>query len=85
MSKDNNSSSPTKWNCKYHIVFAPKYRRKLIYGELKSEIEKILRELCQWKQVDILEAELCPDPIHMLIAFPQDECVGICRVPEGEK
>ena len=56
---DTNSLSHTKWNCKYHIVFAPKYRRKIFYGEMKAEIGKILRELCEWKQVTIIEAEVC--------------------------
>jgi len=68
MVQDKNSLAHTKWNCKNHIVFAPKYRRKIIYGELKKEIGKILRELCEWKQIEILEAELCPEHIHMLVA-----------------
>ena len=67
---DNNSLSHTKWNCKYHIVFAPKYRRRIIYGELKVEIGKILRQLCEWKEVKITEAQLCPDHIHMLVEIP---------------
>ena len=67
---DINSLSHTKWNCKYHIVFAPKYRRKVFYGEHKEEIGKILRELCNWKQVNIIEAEVCPDHIHMLVEIP---------------
>ena len=71
MSTDKKSLAHTKWNCKYHIVFAPKYRRKILYGELKSEIGKILRELCEWKQVNILEAELCPDHVHVLIEIPR--------------
>ena len=70
MRNDNNSLSHTTWNCKYHIVFAPKYRRQLIYGELKVEIGKILRELCEWKGIKIIEAELCPDHIHMLVEIP---------------
>ena len=70
MSNDNNSLSHTKWNCKYHIVFAPKYRRKIFFGEKKSEIGQILRELCNWKQVNIIEAEVCPDHIHMLVEIP---------------
>ena len=60
----------TTWNCKYHIVFAPKYRRQVFYGEKKREIGKILRQLCEWKGVEIHEAELCPDHIHMLISIP---------------
>ena len=62
---DNNSLAHTKWNCKYHIVFAPKYRRQVFYGEHKAEIGKILRELCDWKGIHIIEAEVCPDHIHM--------------------
>ena len=67
---DNNSLAHTTWNCKYHIVFAPKYRRMVFYGEFKKEIGKILRELCNWKQVKIIEAEVCPDHIHMLVEIP---------------
>lgn len=66
----NNSLAHTKWNCKYHIVFAPKFRRKVFYGEKKREIGKILRTLCEWKGVKIVEAELCPDHIHMLVEIP---------------
>ena len=67
---DNNSLAHTCWNCKYHIVFAPKYRRKIFYGENRAEIGKILRELCEWKGVHIVEAEVCPDHIHMLLEIP---------------
>ena len=67
---DINSLSHTKWNCKYHVVFAPKYRRKVFYGEKKAEIGKILRQLCEWKGVNIIEAECCPDHVHMLIEIP---------------
>ena len=58
------------WNCKYHIVFAPKYRRKVFYGSKRLEIGAILRELCNWKEVNIIEAEVCPDHIHMLVEIP---------------
>jgi len=67
---DVHSLSHTKWNCKYHIVFAPKYRRKVFYGEKKLEVGAILRELCKWKGVNIIEAEVCPDHIHMLVEIP---------------
>lgn len=67
---DINSLSHSKWNCKYHIVFAPKFRRKVFYGEKKREIRKILRTLCEWKGVKIVEAELCSDHIHMLVEIP---------------
>lgn len=65
-----NSLAHMKWNCMYHIVFAPKYRRKIFYNEYKEEIGKILRELCEWKNVNIIEAEVCPDHIHMLVEIP---------------
>ena len=68
--RDNKSLANTRWNCKYHIVFAPKYRRKIFYGEKRAEIERILRELCGWKGVTIIEAEVCPDHIHMLVEIP---------------
>lgn len=67
---DNNSLAHTSWNCKYHIVFAPKYRRQIFYNEKKTEIGKILRELCEWKGINIIEAEVCPDHIHMLVEIP---------------
>jgi len=67
---DINSLAHTKWNCKYHIVFAPKYRRKVFFGEKRREIGKILRQLCEWKKVTIVEAEVCSDHIHMLLEIP---------------
>ena len=67
---DMNSLSHTKWNCKYHIVFAPKFRRKIIYGKLKQDIADILSMLCKRKKVNIIEAEVCPDHIHMLVEIP---------------
>ena len=67
---DENSLSHTKWECKYHIVFAVKFRRKEIYGKLKEDIGKILRELCGHKGVTIIEANACPDHIHMLVSIP---------------
>ena len=73
---DTKSLAHTSWNCKYHIVFAPKYRRKIFYGEHKAEIGKILRELCEWKGVNIIEAEVCPDHIHMLVEIPPKESVS---------
>ena len=67
---DSNSLAHTKWNCKYHIVFAPKYRRQVIYGKIKEDIGKILRKLCEQKGVEIVEAEACKDNIHMLVSIP---------------
>ena len=68
--KDTNSLSHTTWSCKYHIVFAPKYRRKVFYEEKRLEIGAILRELCRWKGIILLEAEACPDHIHISIEIP---------------
>ena len=70
------SLSHSKWNCKYHIVFAPKYRRQEIYGKLKNDIGQILRKLCEQKTVEILEAEACPDHIHMLLSIPPNLSVA---------
>mgnify|MGYP003326698067 CR=1 FL=1 len=67
---DINSLSHSKWNCKYHIVFAPKYRRKVFYGEKRVAIGKILRQLCEWKGINIIEAEMCADHVHMLLEIP---------------
>lgn len=67
---DINSLAHTKYNCKYHIVFAPKYRRKVFYGEKREAIRDILRELCKWKGVEIIEGEVCPDHIHLLLSIP---------------
>ena len=73
---DNNSLAHTKWNCKYHIVFTPKYRRQAIYGKIKQDIGKILRQLSENKGVEILEAELCKDHVHMLVSIPPNLSVA---------
>ena len=70
MTNDVKSLAHTSRNCKYHIVFAPKYRRKVFYGEKREGIGKILRKLCEWKGIEIHEAELCPDHVHMLVSIP---------------
>lgn len=70
MKQDNNSLAHTRYNCKYHIVFAPKYRRKEVYGKIREDIGKILRLLCERKGITIIEAECCPDHIHMLVEIP---------------
>ncbi len=67
---DKNSLAHTQWNCKYHVVFAPKYRRPVIYGKIKGDIGKILRKLCDQKGVEILEATACPDHVHMVLSIP---------------
>lgn len=65
-----NSLAHTKWNCKYHIVFAPKYRRKNFYEEKRLAIRDILRTICVWKGVEIIEGEVCPDHVHLLLSIP---------------
>ena len=73
MDKQNNavnSLAHSKWNCKYHIVFAPKYRRKVFYAEKRAEIREKIRTLCAWKGVEIIEGEICPDHIHLLLSIP---------------
>lgn len=70
MNNDLESLSHTKWRCQYHIVFAPKYRRQIIYGKYKAEIGKILRTICERNGVEIISAEACPDHIHMLVVIP---------------
>ena len=67
---DINSLSHSKWNCKYHIVFAPKYMRMVIYRQITMDVGRILRKLCEQKGVEIIEAEVCPDHIHMLLSIP---------------
>ena len=70
MKLDTDSLAHTQWNCKYHIVFAPKYRRRIIYGKIKADIGTMLRKLCEYKGIEILEAEACKDHIHMLVSIP---------------
>ena len=70
MNNDISSLAHSKWNCKYHIVFAPKYRRQVIYGKIKADIGVILRKLCEQKGVEIIEANACKDHIHMLVSIP---------------
>ncbi len=70
MKLDTNSLAHTKWECKYHIVFAPKYRRQIIYGKIKMDIGQMLRKLCEYKGIEIIEAEACKDHIHMLVSIP---------------
>ena len=70
MKLDVSSLAHTKWECKYHIVFAPKYRRQIIYGKIKQDIGQMIRKLCQYKGIEIHEAEACKDHIHMLVSIP---------------
>ena len=70
MKLDISSLAHTKWECKYHVVFAPKYRRQIIYGKIKQDIGLMLRKLCAYKEIEILEAEACKDHVHMLLSIP---------------
>lgn len=70
------SLAHTKWMCKYHIVFCPKYRRKIIYNQLRKDIQQIIRDLCKWKGVEILEGHMMPDHIHLLLSIPPKTCVS---------
>ena len=74
--KDINSLSHTKWNCKYHIVFSPKYRRQAIYKTIKADIGQIIRKLCEIKKVEIIQANACVDHIHMLVKIPPNISVA---------
>ncbi len=74
--KNKNSLAHTVWNCKYHIVFAPKYRRQIIYGKYKKSIGQIIRDLCKRKGITIHEANACPDHIHMLVSIPPKKSVS---------
>ena len=65
-----NSLAHTKWVCKYHIMFTPKYRRKIIYKELRRDIQQIIKDLCKWKGVEIIEGNIMPDHVHILVSIP---------------
>ena len=76
MKLDTNSLAHTQWECKYHIVFAPKYRRQIIYGKIRQDIGQMIRKLCEYKGVEIIEAEACKDHIHMLVSLPPKNSVS---------
>ena len=73
MAQKANSLAHTKWMCKYHIVFCPKYRRKAIYNQYREDLGQILRQLCQWKGVEIIEGHLMPDHVHMLVMLTSEK------------
>ena len=85
MKLDTDSLAHTQWNCKYHIVFAPKYRRQVIYGKIKVDIGKMLRKLCEYKGIEIIEAEACKDHIHMLVSIPPKYSVSQIMVISKER
>lgn len=86
MANKTNSMAHTKWMCKYHIVFTPKYRRKVIYNQYKESIRDIIKQLCSYKGVEIIEGHLMPDHIHMLVKYPaKDERIKFYGVSEREE
>ena len=86
MAQKTNSLACTKWMCKYHIVFTPKYRRKVIYNQLRNDIGEILRTLCRYKGVEIIEGEVCPDHIHLLLSIaPKMSISGFIGYLKGKK
>lgn len=73
---DNKSIAHTRWNCTYHIVFIPKCRRKIMYGETKRDVVDILKKLCEMKQVTLIEGKVCKDHVHMYLGIPPKLCVS---------
>lgn len=73
---DNQSIQHTRWNCTYHIVFIPKYRRKIMYGETKRDLVEIIKKLCGMKQVQLIDGRVCEDHVHMYVAIPPKMCVS---------
>ena len=72
---DNQSITHTRWNCTYHIVFIPKFRRKIMYGETKKDLVEIIKKLCEMKQVQLIDGKVCVDHVHMYVAIPPKMCV----------
>ncbi len=73
---DNQGIQHTRWNCTYHIVFIPKYRRKIMYGETKRDLVEIVKKLCEMKQVQLIDGKICVDHVHMYVAIPPKMCVS---------
>jgi putative transposase len=67
---DSSSLSHTKWKCQFHIVFIPKYRRKVLYGKIKADVREILKKLCKYKNVEIIEGAVCSDHVHLCVCIP---------------
>ena len=81
-----NSLAHTKWLCKYHIVLTPKYRRKIIYYQYRKDLIEIIKLLCQYKGVKIIEGHMMPDHVHLLVSIPpKAECIKFYGILKGEK
>ena len=73
---DDNSLSHTKWKCQYHIVFIPKYRKKVLYGKLREDVREIIKTLCKYKKVEIIEGAVCADHVHLCLSIPPKICIA---------
>ena len=73
---DDNSLAHTKWKCQYHIVFIPKYRKKVLYGKVREDVREIIRTLCKYKKVEIIEGAVCPDHVHLCLSIPPKMCIA---------
>ena len=73
---DNKSLAHTKWNCTYHIVFIPKYRRKVMYGQVRNDVREVIRQLCQMRDVQLLSGAVCADHVHLYVAIPPKQSVS---------
>ena len=80
-----NSLAHTKWICKYHIVFTPKYRRKIIYHQLRKDIQQIIKDLCKWKGVEIIEGHMMPDHVHLLVSIPPNSIRPLAKLSKAVK
>ena len=73
---DDNSLAHTKWKCQYHIVFIPKYRKKVLYGKLREDVREIIKTLCKYKKVEIIEGAVCADHVHLCLSIPPKICIA---------
>jgi putative transposase len=81
-----NTLAHTAWECKYHVVWIPKNRRKVVYGKLKRDIGKIIRRLCEYKQIEVVEGTACADHIHMCLSIPPKyACFCHCWLPQRKE
>ena len=73
---DNRSLSHTKWNCTFHVVFIPKYRRKIMYGQVRKDVREVIRKLCKMREVELIEGAVCADHVHLYVAIPPKQSVS---------
>ena len=82
---DNKSLSHVRWKCQYHIVFIPKYRKKVLYGKLKADVRNIISTLCRYKDVEIIDGAVCEDHIHLSVAIPPKYSISKFSIGGGPK